>query len=295
MNEFFSGREIFFCAGALYFVAFALGFFAFLQKKDVSPRLVFAASCVLTCGWLTQFVGLYLRGFEAGTVPLRNTFELLQTLGWSAIVATGILRVVWAMRVPALLASGLALGLSGLGLANAPAWDVFPALAEKNPWVGAHAVLAIVGYAFWTASALVWLAYILQDRALRKRSANRFYAMLPDLASLDRVAGRLVAGGIVALVASIAVRALNLFGENVLAPAFVGYKILISAILIFGNARLIFLRRKKTITGRSFARRGLALFVLGVILLGGLTCVRNATMHADTAPAAETEGSGDGV
>lgn len=285
MSGIFCGREWFAAAAALFWAAAAVGIFsAFRSRGNGASGAVRAAGYFLTfAAWVLLSFALSRRGTESGTLPVSDIFEIFQTLGWFAMFSVVLLRAVWSLRVPAVFGAGAAALLCSIGFANAETWDAPRVPAETiagTPWAGVHAAFATVAYACFTAAAMVWLIFLVQNSALRRRRTHRFFSKLPDLASLDRIAGRLCAAGLVIFGAGAAIGVAVLLCGGRLGSTLAIYKTSLAAAIFAGFFLVIFLRRKNKISAVKTARAGLAVFVAALILLGGTACIRAASERA---------------
>lgn len=227
--------------------------------------------------WGTLSWALCERGTVSGSLPVSNVFEIFQCLGWFAVFFVLFLRCVWGLRVPLFFGSGAAMLLCALGFANVGHWDV-PAVHSGafsgTPWIAVHVIFAMLGYAFFSAAAMAWLGYLLQNSALRKHRTHPFFEKLPDLTSLDRIAGRLCSAGVLMLGAGAMLGGIILLAGNPFGTTFALYKFLLFVLVFLSFSGLILLRRNGNISALKFARGGLAIFVAALILLGGSACIK---------------------
>lgn len=281
MNEIFADRSLFSLAVKFLGLAFATGWAVAYYSRERSSGLYWLRClefllAIIAWGMLSW--ALFSRGSECGRLPLANIFEVFQSLGWCALFFVVFLRAVWNLRVPVFLGSGLALGLCVLGQMNAENWDKVVVAGDAgaaSPWIGVHATLSTVGYACFSAAVTVWVLYILQNSALRKRFSHPFFSKLPDLSSLDRIAGRLCASGLMILGTGMAVGIASVFFSEKQYSCFVFYKTGISFAVFLGFLTLALLRNRGSISALKFARFGVGIFIAALILLGGSACIKN--------------------
>lgn len=333
MSDFFAHREWFAAATIGFFVAFAFALRTALRSRScvggrsrVAPDWIFAV-----LAWLVLGFALFRRGAETGALPLTNSFEIFETLGWLAVFSVIFLRSVWSLRIPAIFGTGAAALLCALGFIFAgmpPSDAISPSSAAADvasggpetfasadssnsgaaffndsfsesspgpsaagtPWIGAHTAFATVGYACFSAAAMIWLIYLLQNFALRKRRMHRFFARLPDLASLDRVGGRLCAAGLVIFGAGAALGSVVLLSGGRLDSALAAYKVAISVVIFFGFLTALILRRKNKISAAKFPVFGLVIFVFALLSLGGMHAAAKISQN-ETASAGASSAS----
>lgn len=287
MSEIFENRALFAWATGILFSACVAGIFAVRRSRgrESVSAFRFCEIFLAAIGWLLLTVALGERIAENGRVPFSNVFEIFQSLGWCALFSTLLLRVVWGLRVPAVSATGTASALCIIGFVDAQTWDISPVFtgtAVSASWIAVHVGFTTVGYACFSAAAMVWGLFLLQNSALRHRFTHRFFSKLPDLAALDRIGGRLCSAGLVFFGFGISVGTVVLFGDSYLGSRLAIYKISVSALIFCGFAYVQILRRKNKISGLKLARAGLGIFVAAIILLGGVACLRE---NPDEAPA----------
>lgn len=282
MGGILENREIFAAATCVFIAAFAVGLFSARRSRAgaAAGTRRFAEIFLPFAAWALLSFALFRRGTENGALPVSDVFEIFQTLGWLTMFSVVLLRAVWSLRVPAVFGTGAAALLCALGFANAETWDTPPVPADAScagaPWAGVHAAFATVGYACFTAAAMVWLIFLLQHSALRRRRTHRFFSRLPDLASLDRIAGRLCSAGVVIFGAGAALGVAVLLCGGRLGSGLATYKVSLAGAIFAGFFLTIFLRRKNKISAVKAARLGTAVFVAALILLGGTACIRAA-------------------
>lgn len=285
MNGFLADRTLFVWSIKLLGLAFATGLVAAYYSRVRSGTVCWLhrmEMLVAVAAWSMLSWALFVRGNDFGHLPVSNVFEVFQSLGWSALFFVVFLRIVWSLRVPVVLGTGIAWGLCVLGNLNAKNWDVLSAPgagSSGEPWVSVHATLATVGFACFSAASTMWLIYLLQNSALRKRLSHPFFSKLPDLSSLDRIAGRLCSAGLVILGLGMAVGSTTF--ELIGSPGswFVLYKTVLSICLIVGFCVLAILRHRGKISALKCARWGLGIFVAALVFLGGSACVKNWEAH----------------
>lgn len=297
MNDFFADRTLFAWAIKLLGLAFATGLVTAYYSRVRSSAvhcLQHLESLVAAVAWALLSWALFVRGNDFGHLPVSNIFEVFQSLGWCALFFVVFLRAVWGLRVPVVLGTGIAWALCALGNLNAKNWDILSipgSIIPGEPWISVHATLATVGYACFSAASTMWLIYLLQNSALRKRFSHPFFSKLPDLNSLDRIAGRLCAAGLVILGTGILVGIAAFEMSGKFGSGFVLYKTILSAALFVGFLGLAVLRRRGKISALKCARYGLGIFVAALIFLGGSACIKHREIPenaaADSVPAKE--------
>ncbi len=280
MNEIFENRELFAYAAGIFLAAAAVGLFSARRSGGNGSERVwrFAELFLAAAAWTLLSCALGERGSRGGHLPVSNIFEIFQALGWCAVFSAVFLRAVWTLRVPVFFATGTAGVLCALGFANVRGWDILPVSSDAftgTPWIGVHASFATIGYACFSAAAMVWWIFLLQNSALRKRRTHRFFSRLPDLSTLDRISTRLCSAGLVFFGVGVAVGVAALAGNFTLSSTLAIYKTGLSVLIFFGFAGVRILRGQNKISALKFARAGTVIFVTAIVLLGGMACLRD--------------------
>lgn len=296
MFELFESREFFAYAVFIFAAAFVIGIFSVSRSRgNAECRRGRVAEIGLTLlAWCLLSSSLFERGMNCGHVPPRNVFEIFQVLGWFAVFFVVFLRIVWGLRVPLFFGTGSAFILCAVGFANVTSWDACvtqSAEIAEIPWLSFHVVLATIGYACFSATAMVACIYLVQNAALRRRSVHPFFSRLPDLSSLDRIAGRLCAAGLIFLGLGSTVGIAVFFRGGEAVSLVMLYKIFLSVGVFSGFLTLLLVRRKIGISALKFARATLVLFAVSVIFLGGIACLRSVQAKGAGTPEPVEEGT----
>lgn len=277
ISDFFEDREWFIFALGVLLVAFVSGLaLALRDSGKEASRVRRTIDFFLVAGaWFALSFALFQRGTETQRLPVGGSFEIFQTLGWFAVSFVVFVRFVWSLRVPVVFGTGIALLLCVAGFVSSPTEIEAVALASDDfytgtPWNSVHAMFATIGYACFSGAAMVWLIYIFQNSALRRRRTHRFFSKLPDLESLDRIAGRLCAAGLVIFGMGVAIGLALLLSGAPLGSSLAVYKTIFSVIVFLGFSATLAARRRNWISALKFARAGVLVFVFAVVSLGGL-------------------------
>ncbi|MGF1678883.1 MAG: cytochrome c biogenesis protein CcsA [Candidatus Methylacidiphilales bacterium] len=262
MMDVLPHREFFMLSAAFYMLAFAVGVRAFLLHRRYSQPWM---QVLLVLGWALQFIGLSLRGRDAGGCPLGNGFELLQFLAWSAVFLYFVVGPSFRMSLLGFLSAGLA-AILGLVALIPRSWDA-PYVSRwlgSDPLTEAHAALAVFSYGVFGLLALVGLMYWMQHRDLKQHKRSIWYDLLPPIIQLDVIGLRLLTTGWVLLSVSLLLGAgLYLLGSIEGLEA----KLAMTWGVWLGYAVLWVLRVRGRITGMTMARMGWWLFVLALFSL----------------------------
>lgn len=178
-------------------------FLAHLLSKKLA--LAKMGERTLVAGLVPHAVGKLIRFIEIGTVPATDSIEALNLLA----LLLGLVFLVVARRytVPALgafttpmcmvtLAASLAFG--GQGDGTVPE-------ALRSAWFPVHLGFAITADAFFLVAGVAAIAYLVQERQLRKKAlTSSVFRKLPPLHVLDEIVHRLIIVGFAFLTIGIA-------------------------------------------------------------------------------------------
>lgn len=171
-------------------ILFIIG--VFLSKE----RLVRFGVSAAGVGWLIQTVAIGVRWARVGHAPLLGFFEVALLLSYLAVA--GFLILQW--RYPGLRIAGIAvmplsfLILGSTLLVTPEAQAITGSLASY--WLLIHIAFAQLGFAFYVASFVLAVAYLLRE----SKHADRFRSLLDRLPAqevLDSLMFRLVGIGFV--------------------------------------------------------------------------------------------------
>ena len=233
---------------------YALALYLGLPRYGQARRLAFVS--VLAVAFLTQSIGLVFRGFEVGSIPLTNTFELFQWLGWWSIALAYSLQRTLELPFLKYLTTFLGFFLSLLSL-SIPAWDT-PVASLHTPSLRLHVILAVLSYGCFMVLSVSCCMHLLQHKALKSLGsgfAHKLATWLPSIHSLEKAQWRLNLLGLEALSAAMVLGTLEVIGSS---ASLGGLKwILVVATWTLAGA-LLYLRR---------ARLSVEMLTLGTLLL----------------------------
>ncbi len=188
-------RFLIWLATAAYAIAVA---HALLRLSRQRPNARSITYPIIAFGFLLQTAGLYLRGLYIGACPLGNSFEIVQFILWSVILLFLIVGPVFRVNLLG-TASAVFVSLASLVSLLMPDWDLphTEALFGGDPLIEFHAAVSIFSYGIFGLLATVAALYLLQYRALSRKSPGWIFSILPPIVKLDGLARRLLAAGLI--------------------------------------------------------------------------------------------------
>ncbi|VEN72598.1 C-type cytochrome biogenesis protein CcsB [Candidatus Desulfarcum epimagneticum] len=182
-------------AGFFYMAAAATYALYFFMKAEGFQR---AGFFFFGAGFLCHCLALGGGFVQAGHAPVRNLSETLAVAAWS--VAAVFLALRWRHN------------LKVLGIYAAPLTAVLMAAASLLPrepaqskhifasvWLLFHIMAIFIGEAALALACGAGILYLLQERAIKKKSHRFFFRRLPSLELIDATVYSCLAGGFVLL------------------------------------------------------------------------------------------------
>lgn len=156
--------------------------------QALSRRKLLSSAMLVTTliGFALHTAGLSQRWTEAGRFPVTGVHDACSFMAWATVLA--------------FLTTYLRTRVDALGLAVYPTAFLLVLISnltrplEPDPRLDrvlfpVHASLALMGYGALFVAAAMGALYLVQERELKKRSAGRFYHLLPSLERADTLSG----------------------------------------------------------------------------------------------------------
>jgi ABC-type transport system involved in cytochrome c biogenesis permease subunit len=166
-----------------YFVGVFLEFIAAFNRSVAVRRwstVLFVAAWVLHLGALVQL------GIVQGHFPISNLSEYLLTLGWVVLTFHLWLGFRWQLQGLGLVLPPLA-ALMALMALVLPARDIALPTSHETGWLVFHVSVSTLGMAAFCVAFAMSVIYLVQDRALKSKSAPGLLQRLPSLEVSDRI------------------------------------------------------------------------------------------------------------
>ena len=130
---------------------------------------------------------LVVRGWRTGRIPAFGVFEVLVWYGLAVTLAYLALALRHETRgIAGILLPGVTLVVLGsLAAVGVPAVAVDSEILSF--WLGLHIVTAFLGYGLFTLESVLAVAYLIQDRNLKRKQFGALFQRLPSLETLDRL------------------------------------------------------------------------------------------------------------
>ncbi|MFQ5701907.1 MAG: inner membrane protein YpjD [Acidobacteriota bacterium] len=192
-------------AVALYCLGVAVSVTMLVTKRRDRLYLIPA---VTVAGFVVHFIGIVLRGWHEGALPLQNMRGILFLLAWAAIsvyliahfrfrvelLGTVILSLVVILMVVTLLIPSDPEGAQS---------DAESYGSIRTAGIAIHVLPGIIGVSALFLTFAASLVYLAQDRALKAHRPLRFFVRLPSLEQCERLAHQSLTWGFALLTFSV--------------------------------------------------------------------------------------------
>lgn len=272
MASLFTDRALLWLGALLYLAGFLVGLIG-LTRRHSPAGLRTMLNVLLIGGWGFQWLGLYQRGLAGRGCPLGNTFEIVQFVAWSAMLVYFFVGSTFRVSLLGLFTAGYAATLALVSLLI-PQWDLVRGqkLLGNNPWIEAHAALAVFSYGVFGLLTLTSLMQLLQNWSLKNKRLNGLFWFLPSVVQLEQINYRLVLLGVTLLSISLSVGAAwwvrNI--ESVHLP-----KLMVTVGVWLAYLTVLLLRWRGRLVSVRFAWVCLILFGLALLSLGPVNADRH--------------------
>lgn len=272
MASLLTDRALLWLGALLYLAGFLVGLIG-LTRRHSPAGLRTMLNILLIGGWGFQWLGLYQRGLAGRGCPLGNTFEIVQFVAWSAMLVYFFVGSTFRVSLLGLFTAGYAATLALVSLLI-PQWDLVRGqkLLGNNPWIEAHAALAVFSYGVFGLLTLTSLMQLLQNWSLKNKRLNGLFWFLPSVVQLEQINYRLVLLGVTLLSISLSVGAAwwvrNI--ESVHLP-----KLMVTVGVWLAYLTVLLLRWRGRLVSVRFAWVCLILFGLALLSLGPVNADRH--------------------
>lgn len=281
MASLLTDRALLWLGALLYLAGFLVGLIG-LTRRHSPAGLRTMLNILLIGGWSFQWLGLYQRGLAGRGCPLGNTFEIVQFVAWSAMLVYFFVGSTFRVSLLGLFTAGYAATLALVSLLI-PQWDLVRGqkLLGNNPWIEAHAALAVFSYGVFGLLTLTSLMQLLQNWSLKNKRLNGLFWFLPSVVQLEQINYRLVLLGVTLLSISLSVGAAwwvrNI--ESVHLP-----KLMVTVGVWLAYLTVLLLRWRGRLVSVRFAWVCLILFGLALLSLGPVNSNRHGYQPVTLTP-----------
>jgi ABC-type uncharacterized transport system permease subunit len=173
-----------------YLASAGWGLYALGAQRPVANRGTFL---LIAAAFVLHTLFLRARGLAIGHCPITNLFETLAFFSWSLVLTYLVVGPAYRMSILGAFTAPVVFLINFCALA-API-DV-PGNVPKLGWqLELHATLALLGLGVLGVAALAGVAYLIQDRQLKRRALGSWFYTLPNVGRLELVQQRVLVWG----------------------------------------------------------------------------------------------------
>ena len=154
-------------------------------------------------GGIFQLVSIVEQGLVQQHFPANDFFQVMSLCAW--LVTLAFLVIYWRYKAESLsvFVFPLVFVMTLVAALSNPV-SRWSSEAARSTWLTVHIVLALLGYAALLFTAVAAVAYLMQERELKKKKQPRsFYRVFPPLGMLDELISRSLGAGFVFITVSI--------------------------------------------------------------------------------------------
>ena len=248
--------ELLFWPALLCYGEAAVGYFGYVRHAGAPGR---AAIWGVRFGWLAQTALLGVQAARENGFPWGTWAGSLNLFVW--LVVTVYLGVRKPYRLLGLAVMPLAAALLVVARAGGGT-GVGTRSHYSNLFLVLHVGLVLIAFAGFTLAAALSAFYLWQERRLKRREVTILRRQAPSLATLDRLAARVVLFSLPALTLGIAVGVARLLGNGDRIDALVAATVVTWLVW----AAYLVLRATRGLSGRRAAYVALAGFALVIVV-----------------------------
>ncbi len=175
---------IFYKATAVfYFFSTVVFLFYMMTQRDIVKKV---AVGIYLSGFVIHSLGLIVRYFEAGYVPLLSMYEGLSFFAWATCGFFFFFNSKFKVGILGAFVAPLTFMMLLVALTFDKAYVKLPA-SMQTVWKDIHIPLAFLGYGMFAIAALAGVMYLLQEHQLKTKKMNVLYHVLPSLQISDKI------------------------------------------------------------------------------------------------------------
>jgi ABC-type uncharacterized transport system permease subunit len=158
--------------------------YALGSRRLVADRWTFLFMGV---GFAFHTIFLHQRGSAIGHCPITNLFETLAFFSWSLVLTYLVVGPTYRMSILGAFTAPVVFLINFFALAAAGSIDL-PSNVPALGWqLELHATLAVLGLGVLGVAAVAGVAYLIQDRQLKRRALTSWFYSLPNVGRLELV------------------------------------------------------------------------------------------------------------
>lgn len=188
-------------AAALYSLGLIEAIVTVLRRRETLFRVALGA---FSLGAIFQLVSIVEQGLIEKRCPINGFFETSSLCAW--LISIAFLAIYWRYKAETLSVFVFPL-VSVMTLVAALSNPVasWSNEAMRSTWLIVHIVLALLGYAALIFTAIAAVAYLMEERQLKRKQSRSFFRLFPPLGTLDELISRSLGAGFAFITVSIVI------------------------------------------------------------------------------------------
>ena len=150
---------------------------------------------LIAAGFAFHTLFLQQRGEAIHHCPITNLFETLAFFSWSLVLTYLVIGPAYRMSILGAFTAPIVFLINFFALAAAGSIDLPNGLPPLGWQLELHATLALLGLGVLGVGALAGLAYLIQERQLKRRTFTSWFYALPNVGRLELVQQRVLIWG----------------------------------------------------------------------------------------------------
>jgi ABC-type uncharacterized transport system permease subunit len=173
-------------AALLYSLGLLHAILTVVRRRE---RLFRIAMGGFALGSVFHLVSIIEQGLAEGHCPVNNFFETMSLCAW--LLSATFIAVYWRYKTESLsvFIFPLVFIMTMVASLSKP-WTAVDNPHILDAWLTSHIVFVLLGYAAFVVTAVAAVAYLFQERELKRKRPHGFYYRLPALGTLDDLVAR---------------------------------------------------------------------------------------------------------
>jgi ABC-type uncharacterized transport system permease subunit len=183
-----------FLAALGYLASAGWGLYALGSKRSIANIWT-----ILLIGIAFTFhtIFLFRRGEAIQHCPITNLFETLAFFSWSLVLTYLVVGPAYRMSILGAFTAPIVFLINFFALAAASQIDLPGTMPQLGWQLELHATLALMGLGVLGVAALAGMAYLIQERQLKRHALSSWFYSLPNVGRLELVQQRVLVWGFV--------------------------------------------------------------------------------------------------
>jgi HemX protein len=175
-----------------YLASAGWGLYALGSQRPISNRGTFY---LIAVAFVFHTIFLHQRGEAIGHCPITNLFETLAFFSWSLVLTYLVVGPTYRMSILGAFTAPIVFLINFFALAAASQIDLPGSVPHLGWQLELHATLALLGLGVLGVAALAGVAYLIQERQLKRHVLTSWFYNLPNVGRLELVQQRVLIWG----------------------------------------------------------------------------------------------------